>query len=130
MENRRKRFEKNAQRELRRVGDICHQCRRCLPLCPSFPKLFELVDASEDEIAGLAALVGRAAALEILLEGRVFGAREAKDKGLVTRIVPDADAAARTFPVMIRLPNADGTLQPGMSVVTSGRPRSCSCNMP
>jgi Fe-S oxidoreductase len=39
--------------ELRRVGDICHQCRRCLPLCPSFPKLFELVDASEQEIAGL-----------------------------------------------------------------------------
>ena len=39
--------------ELRRVGDICHQCRRCLPLCPSFPKLFELVDASPDEIAGV-----------------------------------------------------------------------------
>ena len=41
-------------RELQRVGDICHQCRRCLPLCPSFPKLFELVVASEDEIQGLA----------------------------------------------------------------------------
>jgi len=41
-------------RELRRVGDICHQCRRCLPLCPSFPKLFELVDATDDEIAGVA----------------------------------------------------------------------------
>ena len=41
------------ERELRRVGDICHQCRRCLPLCPSFPKLFELVDASDEEIAGV-----------------------------------------------------------------------------
>jgi Fe-S oxidoreductase len=41
------------ERELRRVGDICHQCRRCLPLCPSFPKLFDLVDATEDEIAGV-----------------------------------------------------------------------------
>jgi Fe-S oxidoreductase len=41
------------ERELRRVGDICHQCRRCLPLCPAFPKLFELVDATEQEIAGL-----------------------------------------------------------------------------
>lgn len=41
------------ERELRRVGDICHQCRRCLPLCPSFPKLFELVDATPDEIAGV-----------------------------------------------------------------------------
>ena len=39
--------------ELRRVGEICHQCRRCLPLCPSFPRLFELVDASDDEIAGV-----------------------------------------------------------------------------
>jgi Fe-S oxidoreductase len=39
--------------ELRRVGEVCHQCRRCLPLCPSFPKLFDLVDASEDEIAGV-----------------------------------------------------------------------------
>ncbi len=41
------------ERELRRVGEVCHQCRRCLPLCPSFPKLFELVDATDDEIAGV-----------------------------------------------------------------------------
>ncbi|MDJ0851311.1 MAG: heterodisulfide reductase-related iron-sulfur binding cluster [Myxococcota bacterium] len=40
-------------RELRRVGEICHQCRRCLPLCPSFPKLFELVDATDREIEGV-----------------------------------------------------------------------------
>jgi Fe-S oxidoreductase len=42
------------ERELRRVADVCHQCRRCLPLCPAFPKLFELVDASADEVAGVA----------------------------------------------------------------------------
>ncbi len=41
------------ERELRRTGDICHQCRRCLPLCPSFPKLFELVDATDREIEGV-----------------------------------------------------------------------------
>jgi enoyl-CoA hydratase/carnithine racemase len=41
------------------------------------------------ELRGLLGLVGRATALEILLEGRVFGAQEARDKGLVTRIVPD-----------------------------------------
>ena len=41
------------------------------------------------EMKGLIDLVGRAVALEILLEGRVFGAEEAKDKGLVNRIVPD-----------------------------------------
>ena len=53
------------------------------------------------EIDGLQRLVGRSTALEILLEGRVFGAAEAKAKGLVTRVVPDdkvveeAYAAAR-----------------------------------
>jgi enoyl-CoA hydratase/carnithine racemase len=41
------------------------------------------------EMRGLIDLVGRAVALEILLEGRVFGAEEAKDKGLVNRVVPD-----------------------------------------
>jgi len=41
------------ERELRRTGEVCHQCRRCLPLCPAFPKLFELVDASDDEVAGV-----------------------------------------------------------------------------
>jgi enoyl-CoA hydratase/carnithine racemase len=41
------------------------------------------------ELQGLLALVGRAVALEILLEGRVFDAREAWHKGLVSRVVPD-----------------------------------------
>jgi enoyl-CoA hydratase len=41
------------------------------------------------EMDALIDLVGRATALEILLEGRVFGAAEAKEKGLVTRVVPD-----------------------------------------
>jgi enoyl-CoA hydratase/carnithine racemase len=41
------------------------------------------------EMKGLIDLVGRAAAIEILLEGRVFGAEEARDKGLVNRIVAD-----------------------------------------
>ena len=43
------------------------------------------------EIGSLIALAGEAVALEILLEGRVFDAAEAKDKGLVTRVVADAD---------------------------------------
>jgi Fe-S oxidoreductase len=41
------------ERELRRAGEVCHQCRRCLPLCPSFPRLFELIDATDREIAGV-----------------------------------------------------------------------------
>ncbi len=46
------------------------------------------------EMAPLVRLVGPNVALEILLEGRIFDAVEAKDKGLVTRIVPDADVEA------------------------------------
>jgi enoyl-CoA hydratase len=41
------------------------------------------------ELTGLLALVGKAVALEILLEGRVFDAAEAYRKGLVNRVVPD-----------------------------------------
>ena len=44
---------------------------------------------SHAELGALIALVGEATALEIVLEGRIFGAREAKDKGLVTRVVAD-----------------------------------------
>lgn len=46
------------------------------------------------EMAGLLQLVGRAVALEILLEGRVFDAAEALQKGLISRIATDAPAAA------------------------------------
>ena len=46
------------------------------------------------ELAGLLAVVGPAVTLEILLEGRVFGAQEALDKGLVQRVVADQDVAA------------------------------------
>ena len=41
------------------------------------------------EIKSLIDLAGEPVALEILLEGRVFGAREAFQKGLVTRVVAD-----------------------------------------
>ena len=42
------------------------------------------------EIAALVELVGHSTTLEILLEGRMFGAREAYEKGLVCRVVPDS----------------------------------------
>src|SRR5215813_5972221 len=42
------------------------------------------------EIAALIELVGHATALEILLEGRLFGAREAYEKGLLSRLVSEA----------------------------------------
>ena len=46
------------------------------------------------EMAPLVRLVGPAIALEILLEGRIFDAAEAKEKGLVTRVVPDDQVAS------------------------------------
>lgn len=53
------------------------------------------------EMKGLIELIGRAAAMEILLEGRILSSAEAKDMGLVNRVVADdkveeeAMAAAR-----------------------------------
>jgi len=46
------------------------------------------------EMHHLLSLIGKAAALEILLEGRVFDASEAKEKGLINRIAEDVPAAA------------------------------------
>jgi glycerol-3-phosphate dehydrogenase subunit C len=38
--------EEQLSKELERVYDICHGCRRCVSLCTAFPTLFDLVDAS------------------------------------------------------------------------------------
>ncbi len=37
---------KELNNELERVFDVCHTCRRCVSLCESFPKLFDLIDES------------------------------------------------------------------------------------
>ena len=39
--------------ELTRVFEKCHDCRRCLPLCPSFPSLFEAIDRHQQEASEL-----------------------------------------------------------------------------
>src|SRR5210317_2030394 len=42
-------------KEMERVFDICHGCRRCLSLCDAFPTLFDLIDDSETmEVDGVA----------------------------------------------------------------------------
>lgn len=46
------------------------------------------------ELAGLLRQAGPAVVKEILLEGRLLSAQEAYEKGLLTRIVADADLAA------------------------------------
>jgi Fe-S oxidoreductase len=46
--------EADAFKEMERVFDICHGCRRCVSLCQSFPNLFDLVDATDDgEVHGV-----------------------------------------------------------------------------
>jgi len=43
------------EREMERVFEICHGCRRCVSLCQSFPTLFDLVDNSKTmEVDGVA----------------------------------------------------------------------------
>jgi glycerol-3-phosphate dehydrogenase subunit C len=42
------------EKELERVFDICHGCRRCFSLCNAFPTLFDAVDATDaGEVAGV-----------------------------------------------------------------------------
>ena len=46
--------EPSALKEMERVFDICHGCRRCVSLCQSFPTLFDLVDETDDgEVHGV-----------------------------------------------------------------------------
>jgi glycerol-3-phosphate dehydrogenase subunit C len=43
------------EKEMERVFDLCHGCRRCVSLCQSFPTLFDLVDESTTmEVDGVA----------------------------------------------------------------------------
>lgn len=55
------------------------------------------------EMAPLLRLAGADTALEILLEGRVFDAAEAKQKRLVTRVVPDSFVAAEALATAQRI---------------------------
>jgi enoyl-CoA hydratase len=61
---------------------------------------------SYDELGAMMRVIGAAASLEILLEGRIWGAREAYEKGLVSRVVPDAEVVAEAYAVAGRI--ADG----------------------
>jgi enoyl-CoA hydratase/carnithine racemase len=58
---------------------------------------------SYGELGGLVALAGRAVALEIVLEGRIFGAQEALQKGLVNRVVGDAMVVEEAYATARRI---------------------------
>lgn len=55
------------------------------------------------ELEDLVGLIGRARALEILLEGNVFGADEAMSKGLLTRVVDDDKVAEHAYQCAARI---------------------------
>jgi len=44
--------EADVRGELTRAYDVCHGCRLCFTFCTSFPTLFEMIDAHEDQDAG------------------------------------------------------------------------------
>jgi Fe-S oxidoreductase len=47
-------------KEMERVFDICHGCRRCFSLCNAFPTLFDAIDATDTgELEGVAKSVYR-----------------------------------------------------------------------
>jgi enoyl-CoA hydratase/carnithine racemase len=61
---------------------------------------------SYDELQAMMGVIGPAASLEILLEGRIWGAREAYEKGLVSRVVADGEVVGEAYATARRI--ADG----------------------
>lgn len=45
--------ETDMRAELTRVYDLCHGCRLCVSLCPSFPTMFNAIDAKDGAVAQL-----------------------------------------------------------------------------
>lgn len=45
--------QESLQKELLRVWDICHGCRLCFNLCPSFSNLFKYIDEKDGEVRDL-----------------------------------------------------------------------------
>ncbi|HUY29507.1 MAG TPA: heterodisulfide reductase-related iron-sulfur binding cluster [Acidimicrobiales bacterium] len=45
--------EADLRQELERVYDLCHGCRLCFNLCPSFPTLFDAVDRHDGDVAAM-----------------------------------------------------------------------------
>ena len=44
--------EQGLAKEVERVFDVCHGCRLCFNLCPSFPALFGAVDEHDGDVRG------------------------------------------------------------------------------
>lgn len=80
------------------------------------------------EMAGLLRLTGAAVMNEILLEGRILDAREAYEKGLVSRVVPDAqvvdEALATARRICAGAPLVAGWHKQWIRRLLDGRPLS------
>jgi enoyl-CoA hydratase/carnithine racemase len=80
------------------------------------------------EMAGLLQLAGPAVVKEILLEGRILSAREAYEKGLVTRVVPDHQLGDEAYATARRIcggaPLVAGWHKQWISRLLDGRPLS------
>lgn len=46
-------LEDDLREELLRVYDLCHGCRLCFNLCPSFPTMFEAIDNHDGDVQAL-----------------------------------------------------------------------------
>ncbi len=55
------------------------------------------------EIDPILSLVGSGVAAELLIEGRIFNGREAYEKGLLSRVVPDREVAAEALALAQRI---------------------------
>ena len=78
------------------------------------------------EMEGLLRLAGAAVMKEILLEGRILTATEAYEKGLVTRVVPDAQSEEEAYATARRIcagaPLVAGWHKQWIRRLQSGRP--------
>ena len=78
------------------------------------------------EMEGLLRLAGPAVIKEILLEGRILNAREAYEKGLVTRVVPDGQVTDEAYATARRIcagaPLVAGWHKQWICRLQSGRP--------
>ena len=45
--------EAKLKQELERVFDVCHGCRLCHDLCPSFGTVFKRIDEEDGDVKGL-----------------------------------------------------------------------------
>ena len=70
-------------------------------------------------MAGLVGVVGRARALEMVLEGRTYGSGQALEIGLVNHLVPAAELEAETMRLAAELAKNYAAINSNRSTSTS-----------